>query len=188
MTAELTSRHQNLNLSVQIESRVLAMFDAQPNQVFSYSLSFHNGQYCLCMYDCTGGVYSHSYSLHESPLPLLCILCAATFTQTSWLGLEDTFNCWLHPVIYVDGIQYFIIAKCFSSSVILGHATTVWFVSKSVPLGNQKDIFIIKDSWVNVKHQLSEEEILQGLKDVVLDINYCCGIFTYLHKPKCGLP
>ena len=166
MTAELTSRHQNLNLSVQIESRALAMFDAQPNRAFSYSLSFHNGQYCLCMYDRAGGVYSRSYSLHESPLQLLRILCAATFAQTSWLGLEDTFDCRLHPVIYVDGIQYFIIAKCFSSSVIRGRTTTVWFVSKSVPLGDQKDIFVIKDSWVNVERQLSEEEILQGLKDV----------------------
>ena len=31
MTAELTSRQQNLNLSVQIESKALAMFDTQPN-------------------------------------------------------------------------------------------------------------------------------------------------------------
>ena len=118
------------------------------------------------MYDRAGGVYSHLYSLHKSPLPLLRILCAATFAQTSWLGLEDMFDCQLHPVIYVDGIQYFIIAKCFSSSVIQGCTTTVWFVSKSAPLGNQKDIFVIKDSWVNVEHQLSEEEILQGLKDI----------------------
>ena len=118
------------------------------------------------MYDCTGGVYSRSYSLHESPLQLLRILCAATFAQTSWLGLEDMFDCRLHPVIYVDGVQYFIIANCFSSSVIRGCATTVWFVSKSVPPGDQKDIFVIKDSWVNVECQLSEEEILQGLKDV----------------------
>ena len=70
-------------------------------------------------------------------------------------------------MIYVDGMQYFIIAKCFSSNVIWGHATTVWFVSKSVPpSSDQKDIFVIKDSWVNVERQLLEEEILEGLKDV----------------------
>ena len=167
MTAELTSRDKTLDLTVQIESKALAMFDAQPNRVFCYLLSFHSGQYHLCMYDCAGGVYSRSYDLHESPLPLLRILCTATFAQTSWLGLEDTFDCRLHPVIHVDGVQYFIIAKCFSSSVIRGRATTVWFVSKSVPPGSdQKDIFVIKDSWVNVGRQLLEEEILEGLKDV----------------------
>lgn len=167
MTAELTSRQQTLNLFVQIESKVLAMFDAQPNRAFSYSLSFHSRKYRLCMYDRAGGVYSRSYDLHESPLPLLRTLCAATFAQTSWLGLEDTFDCRLHPVIYVDGVQYFIVAKCFSSSVIRGRATTVWFVSKSVPPGSdQKEIFVIKDSWVNVERQLLEEEILEGLKDV----------------------
>ena len=166
MTAELTSIEKTLDLAVQIESRVLAMFDAQPNRAFSYSLSFHSGQYRLCMYDRAGGVYSRSYDLHESPLQLLRILCAATFVQTSWLGLEDSFDCRLHPVIHVDGMQYFIIAKCFSSSVIRGRATTVWFVSKSVPPSDQKEIFVIKDSWVNVERQLSEEEILEGLKDV----------------------
>ena len=166
MMVELTSIEKTLDLAVQIKSRVLAMFDAQPNRVFSYSLSFHSGQYRLCMYDHTGGVYSRSYDLHESPLQLLRILCVATFVQTSWLGLEDSFDCRLHPVIHVDGMQYFIIAKCFSSSVIRGRATTVWFVSKSVPPSNQKEIFVIKDSWVNVECQLSEEEILEGLKDV----------------------
>lgn len=167
MTAELTSRQQTLNLFVQIESKVLAKFDAQPNRAFSYSLSFHSRKYHLCMYDRAGGVYSRSYDLHESPLPLLRTLCAATFAQTSWLGLEDMFDCRLHHVIYVDGVQYFIIAKCFSSSVIRGRATTIWFVSKSVPPGSdQKEIFIIKDSWVNVERQLLEEEILERLKDV----------------------
>ena len=63
-------------------------------------------------------------------------------------------------------MQYFIIAKCFSSSVIRGHATTVWFVSKLVPPSDQKEIFVIKDSWVNIERQLSEEEILEGLGDV----------------------
>ena len=167
MTAELTSREKSLNLTVQIESKALAMFDAQPNRAFSYSLSFHGGEYRLCMYDRAGGVHSRSYDLHESPLPLLRILCAATFAQTSLLGLEDTFDCRLHPMIYVDGTQYFIIAKCFSSNVIRGRATTVWFVSKAVPpSSDQKDIFVIKDSWVNVERQLLEEEILEGLKDV----------------------
>ena len=68
-------------------------------------------------------------------------------------------------MIHVDGVQYFIIAKCFSSSVIWGRATTVWFVSKSVPPGND-DVFVIKDSWVNVERQFLEEEILEGLKDI----------------------
>ena len=45
MTAELTSRQQTLDLTVQIESWMLAMFNAQPNRAFAYSLSFHNGQY-----------------------------------------------------------------------------------------------------------------------------------------------
>ena len=76
------------------------------------------------------------------------------------------FNCQLHPVITVDGIQFFIIARCFSSSVIQDCATTVWFVSKSILLDNdQKNIFIIKDLLVNVKHQLLEE-ILDSLKDI----------------------
>ena len=122
------------------------MFD-QPNRAFCYSLSFHSSQYCLYTYDRAGGVYSHLYDLHESPVALLRILCTATFTPTSSLGMDDAFNCQLHPVITVDGTQYFIIAQCFSSSVILGHATTVWFVSESIPLNNdQKNIFIIKDS------------------------------------------
>ena len=93
MIAELTSRQQSSDLTVQIESRVLAMFDAQLNRAFSHSLFFHSGEYCLCMYDCTGGVHSRSYDLHKSPLPLLRTLCAATFAQTSWLGLEDMFDC-----------------------------------------------------------------------------------------------
>ena len=121
----------------------------------------------LYIYDHAGGVYSCSYDLHESPLPLLCILYAATFTQTLWLGLKDMVDCWLHPVITIDGMQYFIIAKCFSSCVIWGCTTTVRFVSKSVSLDSDpKNIFVIKDLWVNVEHQLSEEEIFNGLKDV----------------------
>jgi hypothetical protein len=119
------------------------------------------------MYDRTGGVYSRPYDLHESPLPLLCILCTATFAPTSWLGMDDTFDRRLHPVIIADGTPYFVIAKCFSSSVIWGRATHVWFVTKSVPAGSDpKDIFVIKDSWVNVEHQLSEEQIFEALKDV----------------------
>ncbi|KAI5987298.1 hypothetical protein EDD15DRAFT_2173804 [Pisolithus albus] len=143
------------------------MFDAQPNRAFSYSLSFHAGQYRLYMYDHAGGVYSRSYDLHESPLLLLRILCATTFAPASWLGMDDTFDCRLHPVITVDATQYFIIAKCFSSSVIRGQATNVWFVAKSIPAGSDpNNIFVVKDSWVNVERQLSEEQILEALKDV----------------------
>ncbi|KAG8214275.1 hypothetical protein J3R82DRAFT_9219 [Butyriboletus roseoflavus] len=167
MTAELTSRQQTLNLTSQIECRALAMFDAQPDRAFTYSLSFHGGQYRLYMYDRAGGVYSRSYDLHESPVPFLRILCAATFAPTSYLGVDDTFDCRLHPVITIDGKQYFIIARCFSSSIIRGRATTVWFVSDSVPpRSNPKNIFVIKDSWVNVERQLQEEDILNLLKDV----------------------
>ncbi|KAI6045930.1 hypothetical protein EDC04DRAFT_2888515 [Pisolithus marmoratus] len=36
MTAELTSRKEMLDLTLQIECKVLVMFDAQPNRVFSY--------------------------------------------------------------------------------------------------------------------------------------------------------
>ena len=167
MTAELTSRPETTNMTLQIESKTLAIFNAQPNRAFSYSLSFCNKKYRLCMYDRAGGVYSRFYGLHESPLPLLHILCAAAFAPTSSLGLEDTFDCRLHPVITIDGEQYFIIGKCFSSSVIRGRATTVWFVSKSVPPDkDQKNIFVIKDSWVNIERKLSEEEILKGLENV----------------------
>ena len=120
----------------------------------------------VCVCTIVLGVYTPTRIACMNPLSHSFAYCAAIFAQTSWLGLEDMFDCWLHPVIYVDGIQYFIIAKCFSSSVIWGHATTVWFVSKLVPPGDQKDIFIIKDSWVNVRCLLSEEEILQGLKDI----------------------
>jgi hypothetical protein len=158
MTAEVTSRKETLDLIVQIECKMLAMFDTQPNRAFSYSLSFHAGQYRLYMYDCAGGVYTHPYDLHESPLPLLCILCMANFTPTSWLGMDDTFNC---------GTQYFVITKCFSSSVIRGRATHICFVAKSVLAGSDpKDIFMIKNLWVNVECQLSEEQIFEALKDV----------------------
>lgn len=167
MTAELTSRKEMLGLTSQIECSTLAIFDVQPNRAFSYSLSFHSGLYHLYMYDCAGGMYSHSYNLHEFPLALLCILCAATFAPASWLGMDDTFDCRLHPVITVDSTQYFVIAWCFSSSVIHGRATTVWFISKSIlPDSNQRNIFIVKDLWINVECQLSEEEILDALKDV----------------------
>jgi hypothetical protein len=81
--------------------------------------------------------------------------------------MDDTFDCRLHPVIAIDGAQYFMIAKCFSSTVIQGHATHVWFVTKSVPAGSDlKDIIMIKDSRVNVEHQLSEEQIFEALKDI----------------------
>lgn len=167
MTAELTSRTQTMNLTSQIECRALAMFDAQPNRAFCYSLSFHSGKYRLYMYDRAGGVYSRSYDLHASPLPLLRILSAATFAPASWLGMDDTFKWQLHPVIIVDDIQYFVRAKCFGNSGIRGRATTVWFVSKTIPPDEGSDeIFAVKDSWVNVERQLLEEEILDSLKDV----------------------
>ncbi|KAI5983960.1 hypothetical protein EDD15DRAFT_2375787 [Pisolithus albus] len=101
MTAELTSKNAWLELTSQIECKALAMFDVQPNRVFSYLLAFCNGQYHLYMYDRAGGVYSHWYDLHESPIMLLHILCAAAFAPTSWLGIDDTFNCRLHPVITI---------------------------------------------------------------------------------------
>ncbi|KIK11474.1 hypothetical protein PISMIDRAFT_19493 [Pisolithus microcarpus 441] len=167
MTAELTSRKKTLELTSQIEFKALAMFDAQPNRAFSYSLSFHAGQYRLYMYDRAGGIYSCSYDLHESPLMLLHILCATAFAPASWLGMDDTFDCQLHPVITVDATQYFIIAKCFSSSVIQGRATNVWFVAKSILAGSDpNNIFVVKDSWVNIEHQLLEEQIFEALKDV----------------------
>jgi len=78
--------------------------------------------------------------------------------------MDDTFNCQFLPVITVDRTPYFIVARCFSSSVIQGRATTVWFVSESIPPDNdQKNIF--KDLWGNVERQLLEE-ILDSLKDV----------------------
>ncbi|KAI6046600.1 hypothetical protein EDC04DRAFT_2598029 [Pisolithus marmoratus] len=77
------------------------------------------------------------------------------------------FDCQLHPVITVDGMQYFIIAKCFSSSVIQGHATNVWFVTKSILAGSDpNNIFVVKDSWVNAECQLSEEQIFEALKNI----------------------
>ncbi|KIK15954.1 hypothetical protein PISMIDRAFT_16145 [Pisolithus microcarpus 441] len=167
MTAELTSRKKTLELTSQIKFKALAMFDAQPNRAFSYSLSFHAGQYRLYMYDRAGGIYSRSYDLHESPLALLRILCATAFAPTLWLGMDVTFDCRPHPVITIDTTQYFIIAKCFSSSVIWGQATNVWFVAKSIPAGSDpNNIFVVKDSWVNVERQLLEEQIFEALKDV----------------------
>ncbi|KAI6000253.1 hypothetical protein EDC04DRAFT_2908828 [Pisolithus marmoratus] len=153
--------------SVQIKCKALAMFDAQPNRAFSYSLTFCNGQYCLYMYDHAGG-----------------ILCVATFAPTSWLGIDDMFNCQLHPVI-----------TCFSSCVIWGHATHVWFVSPSVPPSDPNDIFIIKDFWVNEEHKLLEEQILKELNyhniECVLKVVKACTVqqdgqedLTSLHCPK----
>ncbi|KAI5989728.1 hypothetical protein EDD15DRAFT_2113642, partial [Pisolithus albus] len=138
-------------------------FDGQPNRVFSYSLAFCNGQYRLYMYDRAGGVYSRWYDLHESPIALLRILCAAAFAPTSWLGIDDTFDRRLHPVITIDDTRYFIIAKCSSSCIIRGRATHVWFVTTSVPPSDSDDIFIIKDSWVNEERKLSEAQILEEL-------------------------
>ncbi|KAI5981100.1 hypothetical protein EDC04DRAFT_2916895 [Pisolithus marmoratus] len=111
MTAELTSQNASLELTLQIKCKVLAMFNAQPNRAFSYSLTFCNGQCCLYMYDHAGSVHSHWYNLHESPIMLLHILCAAAFAPTSWLGIDDMFNCQLHPVITIGDMQYFIISN-----------------------------------------------------------------------------
>jgi len=117
MTAEVSSLDFGAQ-APQIQNKAFTLFEAQPTWSFIYTISVCKGHYRLVLFDHAGGMYSRRYCFHSEPLPLLRILCAATFWLASKLGVDITFNTALHPVITVNEQDYVVIAKCFSSDAI----------------------------------------------------------------------
>ena len=103
-----------------------------------------------------------SLSINSCKKVFVQLVVGFTFGEEYLLGYDPMMKHRDDEIITisVDGEEYAVVEKLFSSFMMRGHVTQCWCVHK----GDQE--FFIKDSWIDINRQLSEITVLEKIIDV----------------------
>lgn len=155
---EITSKPSNSVLESTIKNKAYITMNAQHDRRYFPCLSFFGGaSFRLTLCDRAGIVVSNAYNIHTDALQLVRILTALVLGDSFLMGYDPTMR--RGPggdiiSIMVDGDEYRVVKKLFSSTSLRGRATRCWHVERD---GEQ---FVIKDSWIHEGRTSSEIDIL----------------------------
>jgi hypothetical protein len=162
---EVTSQSTfHLKLRNQILNKAYVAMNEQDDRRFFIFLSFFNHtsfQITLC--DRAGVIHSPAYNIYGDALYLLRILTGLMFAEEHVLGYDPTIRRGPDDTIVaisIDGAEYQVVKKLFSSSSLRGRATRCWHVK------NDKEQFAIKDSWIHEGRRSNEADILRQISGV----------------------
>lgn len=166
---EVTSKPNDPNMSVNLARKAYAVFIAQPGRRFLMAISISAQVFRLHVYDRSGVIHSCGYNIHIHADIFSKLLYFFAFAQPKELGYNPTF-------IYFDIIPrpllstsrticvgteiYIVIRVIFCSQLIHGRATPCLHVRNS-----HSEDFVIKDCWTHQGRKVTEEQVLQKLKE-----------------------
>ena len=165
---EVTSKPNDPNMSLNLARKAYAVFMAQPGHHFLMVISISAQVFRLHVYNCSGVIHSRGYNIHVHA-DMFSNLYFFTFAQPKHLGYDPTliyFDIVPRPLlstsrtIRVGAEIYIIIRVIFCSQLIRGRATLCLHIRNS-----HGEDFIIKDCWTHQGRKVTEEQVLQKLKE-----------------------
>lgn len=166
---EVTSKLNNSNMTLNLARKAYTVFMAQPGCRFLMALSISAQVFRLHIYNRSGVIHSCGHNIHAHVDTFSSLLYFFTFAWPEDLGYDPTFLYFdvisrplssPSPTIRVGTEIYTVIRIIFSSQLIRSHATLCLHVCNK----HGKD-FIIKDFWTHLGRKVTEEQILQKLKE-----------------------
>lgn len=158
---EVTSKQPPKNIlcaqmRATLYSKAFMVFQAQPNRRFVLALTICRSQMYINLLDRAGAVHSSPINMVEQPAVVLRVLMGIVFATASTIGYDPS-------ITDVDGAKvaccknqkYAIDSILFAHHMIRGRATICWRARKD------KEDYVIKDSWPNVKRTQSESQFLR---------------------------
>ena len=143
-----------------IRQKSFVTFATQPDRRFVLSLSFSRDKFRFTACDRAGLITSSTYDVDLDALVLLRILAGFMFSSSEVIGYDPSMHRGPQndiKAITVQGMEYTVIEKIFSSETVRGRATQCWRVRRD---GVE---YVIKDSWC-VRERESEITTLETLK------------------------
>ena len=149
-------------MHITIQQKSFLVFYTQLDRCFILSLSFSWDRFFFTACNHAGLVNSSIYNIHQDALVLLCILVGLMFCPERQIGYDDSM--YRVPdgniiTITVNGQEYVVVRKIFSSETVRGHATQCWLVRQD------RQTYILKDSWC-IRSQASESDMLKCLDSI----------------------
>ena len=145
------------------------VFIAQPGRRFLLAVSISAQVFRLHIYDHSGAVHSRGYNIHSHADIFSTLLYHFTFGRPEDLGYDPTFLYFPivfrplsspSPTIRVGTEIYTVVRILFSSQLIRGRATLCLHVRNK-----HGENFVVKDCWTHQGRKVTEEQILQKLKE-----------------------
>lgn len=171
-------------LQYTIQNKVYIRMNKQHDWHFIIFLSFYGSTtFKLSLCDCAGLIHSEGHDIHKDPLILLCILVDLMMGSKVVLGYNPSICQGPDNeivAIMVDGVEYDVIGRIFSSTSLRDHATRYWHVKKD---GKE---YVIKDSWIHEGRTSSKIDILKVVSGLA-----CVPIFIaeeHLKQPSPTTP
>jgi hypothetical protein len=161
--AEVTAENRfPQRMRITIQQKSFLAFYTQPDRRFVLSLSFSRDRFFFTACDRAGLVNSFVYNIHQDALVLLRVLVGLMFCPERQIGYDDSM--YRAPdgniiTITVNGQEYAVVRKIFSSETVRGRATQCWLVRRD------RQTYILKDSWC-IRSRASESDMLKRLDGV----------------------
>ena len=166
---EVTSKPNDPDMSLNLARKAYAVFIAQPGRRFLMTISISAQAFCLHLYDRSGVIHSHGYNIHDHADIFSSFLYFLTFAQPEDLGYDPTFiysgmvsrPLSLHSqTICIGAGIYIVVRVIFCSHLICGRATLCLHVRNE-----HGEDFVVKDCWTHQGRKVTEEQVLQKLKE-----------------------
>lgn len=150
--AEVTTQQTQYRLTNTTYQKSFAVFETQLSRKFILSLTFNYRFVTFYACDLAGVVHTKSLPINGCKKVLLRLVAGFAFGEEYLLGYDPMMKCRDDEIITisVNGEEYTIVEKLFSSFAMRGCVTQCWHVRK----GDQH--FFLKDSWIDTNQQLSE--------------------------------
>ena len=147
-----------------VRSKAYVAMNEQHDRRFIIAISFFaESSFQLTLCDRAGIIHSPTYDIHKDPLYFLRVLTGLMFGDETVLGYDSSIRRNSDneiETIIVNGAEYHVLRRLFSSTALRGRATRCWHVERE---GKQ---YVIKDSWVHMGRTTSEIDILQDIHSV----------------------
>ena len=142
---KVTVQQIQYKLTKTTYQKLFAIFKMQPCRQFIPSLTFNCEFVTIYVCDCASVVHT-TLLIGDCKKVLVQMVVGFAFGEEYLLGYDLTMKHHDNEIIaiLVDGEEYVVVEKLFSSLAMRDHVTQCWHVCK----GDQE--FIIKDSWMNI--------------------------------------
>jgi hypothetical protein len=158
-----------LNKSRTIKDTILQksyiIITSQCNRSFVPTISFTCGSFTFTACDRTGVVQSETLDVKKHPLTLLRIIVGLMFARPSDIGYDESIECDMDGKaisITIGGKKFEVIEELFMSDSMRGRGTRCWRVARE---GMILKVYVLKDSWADVRRMQSEIETLKLIEE-----------------------